>query len=153
MTVVGTLENILTRTGANLAEAGATAGFGTMTAAPTLAKDSRLLVVNREGQVTKYGSGIWRHTPGGESIASAAVSCTHVFVLTTAAFYTYDARNMQLVFTMPWSGVGLGGGLSSPVIGKGGRVYVLANDILGVFPGSTKTLASHGCQGFRASVR
>ena len=29
------------------------------------------------------------------------------------------------------------GGLSSPVIGKGGRVYVLANDILWVFPGST----------------
>ncbi len=34
VTVVGTLEGILTRTGANFAEAGATAGFGTMTAAP-----------------------------------------------------------------------------------------------------------------------
>jgi hypothetical protein len=137
VTVVGTLEGILTRTGANLSEAGATAGFGMMTAAPTLHKDGSLVVVSRDGTVTKHGSGVWRHTPGGYSIASAAASCTHVFVSTTSNFYTYDARNMQLVSTMRWSGVGAGGGLSSPVIGRGGRVYAVANDALWVFPGRT----------------
>ena len=44
---------------------------------------------------------------------------------------------MLLVAAMPWSGVGSGGGLSSPVIGKGGRVYAVANDALWVFPGNT----------------
>jgi hypothetical protein len=51
--------------------------------------------------------------------------------------YTYDARNMQLVATFPWHG----GGLSGPVIGKGGRVYAIAKsgpyDAMYAFPGST----------------
>lgn len=134
MTVVGTLEGYLTHTAANLREGLLVSGFGPLTAAPTRHRDGSLLVVSRDGYVTKIKGGVrsWLQYPGGSSIASAASSCTHVYVSTTDAFATFDARTMQQVGRISWYGRG---GLSAPVIGMGGRVYVISNHTLYVFPG------------------
>jgi hypothetical protein len=65
----------------------------------------------------------------GESIASAAASCTHLFVATTDELVTYDVTNMTPVATVPW----FGGGRAAPVIGPTGAVYAIASDVLFVF--------------------
>src|SRR6185312_8470585 len=74
----------------------------------------------------------------GQSMASAAASRTHVFVSTTGAFATYDAKTMAEVGNFPW----VGGGLSPPAIGPSGRVYAIASNILFIFPPSNVTFPS-----------
>jgi hypothetical protein len=64
------------------------------------------------------------------SYTSAAASRTHVFVSTTDAFITFDADAQLELQRFDW----VGGGRSSPAIGPDGRVYVIASDILFIFP-------------------
>lgn len=90
--------------------------------------------VNRnscEGRMTALGTPTVRQSPGGETIASAAASCTHVFVSTTDGLFTFRADTMGQVAraNVP------GGGLSAPVIGPTGAVYVVGQDTLYTFPG------------------
>lgn len=65
----------------------------------------------------------------GVSIASAAASCTHLFIATTEELVTHDVTNMAPVASVPW----VGGGLSAPVVGPTGYVYAVASDVLFVF--------------------
>jgi hypothetical protein len=131
LTMVGTVEGFLTRTSATGAEASAQL-IGIMTASPTRHKDGSIVVVSRDGYVRKVGPGITSiDYPGGESIVSAAASCTHVYVSTTSGLYTYDAKTMQRVAAVNWSS----GGLNAPVIGMGGRIYAIAGQFMFVFPG------------------
>ena len=130
MTLTGTLDGHLLRTDANLAQVSAISDLGTLTAPPTRLADGGLVVVSREGVmnvIRNYGSQIQL---AGESIASAAASCNHVFVSSTNAFEVFDARTLQRVVTMPWTR----GGLSAPVIGPAGYVYAVAGDTLYVLP-------------------
>ncbi|MBX9945785.1 MAG: PQQ-binding-like beta-propeller repeat protein [Reyranella sp.] len=104
-------------------------------ATPALTADGRLITVSRAG-----GSAEARPaspaTParaiqfGGESVAPAAASCSHVFVSTESALYTLDAASLQPVASHPWRG----GGLSSPAIAANGAVYALAGATLSIFP-------------------
>lgn len=100
-------------------------------AAPTRLHDGRLVVLTREGRMTALGTPTVRQSPGGETIASAAASCTHVFVSTTDGLFTFRADTMGQVAraNVP------GGGLSAPVIGPTGAVYVVGQDTLYTFPG------------------
>jgi len=144
-TVVGTDKGVLTKTLLNLLEGPSIpGGFGTLTAAPTRHRDGSIVVVSREGSVTKYGNGFWRTALGGQSIASAAASCTHVFVTARNGFYTYDAGTMQQVAEYSWINHG---GLSSPVIGPQGQVYAIVDQYLFVFKGPPTT-TSNGCSTF-----
>lgn len=130
-TVVGNLQGNLIKTGPNLAELPWASGLGTLTAAPTRLSDGSLAIVSRQGTVTRIGLSVSKHTPGGQSIVSAAASCTHVFVSTTDGLFTFNTKDMQQVAVLPWSG----GGLSAPIIGPWGDVYALALDHIFVFPG------------------
>ncbi len=136
--MTGTMEGAVTQNTLTYAETGAASGPGLMTAAPTLHKDGSVITISRDGLIKKFGNGVWSHRPGGDSVVPAASSCTHVYVSTTEKLYTYDARNMQLVGQFSWTAnsvsPSLGGGRSAPVIGKGGRVFVIANDNLYSFP-------------------
>jgi hypothetical protein len=88
---------------------------------PTRLLDGRIAVIEFEGELTVFQGGIVDRSTAlvGQSIASAAASCTHLFVASAAAFTTYDANTLAQVAQVPWSG----GGRSSPVIGPTGYVY------------------------------
>ena len=118
-------------------------GLGSMTAPTTRLHDRTLIVVSREGKVSKPGYVSW--APGGESIASAAASCTHFFVSTTEGLLAYDAKTFAQKSAVPWMTVGR----SAPVIGPSWHVYAMANDYLYKFPaplggGVTGTTACDG---------
>ena len=129
-TVVGTGEGVLTSTSPGFTEAVISSGLGILTAAPTRLDDGRLVVVSREGLLSVIGGTLWQVLLGGESIASAAASCTHLFVASTNEFVTYDVKNMTRVARVSW----VGGGLAAPVISPSGHVYAIASDSLYVFP-------------------
>jgi hypothetical protein len=40
----------------------------------------------------------------GESIASAAASCNHIFVATAQSFVSFDARTLAQLAFVPWVG-------------------------------------------------
>jgi outer membrane protein assembly factor BamB len=92
-------------------------------AAPTRLADGKFVVIQIPGKLAVFQARsntiFGRFTLSGESIASAAASCTHLFVASDGAFTTFDAKTLQQVAQVPWSG----GGLSSPVIGPAGHVY------------------------------
>lgn len=129
---VGTASGSLVKTAADFSQR-TFGGFGMLTAAPSLHRDGSLLVVSRDGVVSKFGplATTWQDQPGGESIASAASTCSNVYVSTTKALITYDVGTMQQVAKFDWSN----GGFSSPVVGPDGSVYAIADTILHVFPG------------------
>jgi hypothetical protein len=130
-TVTGTLDGYLTFTARDFAQLAAVRGLGTLTAAPTRMADGRLVVISREGRISVISGGdiTWQSQLVGQSIASAAASCTHLFVSSTDEFVTFDAKTMLPAAKLAW----IGGGLSSPVIGSGGYVYAIASDNLFVF--------------------
>ncbi|MGH9627522.1 MAG: hypothetical protein ACRD7E_04055, partial [Bryobacteraceae bacterium] len=107
------------------------ANLGMLTATPTRLHDGRLVVLSRDGRMTAVGAPTVRQSPGGETVAAAAASCTHVFVSTTEGFFTFKAGTMGQVAraNVP------GGGLSAPVIGPTGNVYVVGQGTLYTFPG------------------
>lgn len=64
-------------------------------------------------------------------MVSAAASCNHVFVASTDALTTLDAKTLGLVSQVAWKN----GGISAPVIGAQGQVYAIAGRQMYVFPG------------------
>jgi hypothetical protein len=116
-------------------------GIGEITATPTRLFDGRLVVIARSGLmsvVSGVGSGISRTGTrvtlqsqlNGGSIASAAASCTHLFVASENELVTFDLRTMLPVVRVPWTG----GGRYAPVIGPSGSVYGMTSFGLFVFP-------------------
>jgi hypothetical protein len=65
----------------------------------------------------------------GESMASAAASCTHLFVSSTNELVTFDVKTMSSVARVPWTD----GGRHAPIIGPLGHVYAMTNFGLFVF--------------------
>ncbi|MEZ5404528.1 MAG: hypothetical protein R2729_32920 [Bryobacteraceae bacterium] len=133
--VIGTLEGRLFRMDRDLVETGSVNGVGMMTASPTRLKDGTLLVLTRDGEMVHIGGSavIGRMRPmsangGGESIVSAAASCTRVYVHTTTGLYTFDADTLKQLYVLEWRG-----GVYGPVIGPNGRVYGVSNKMLMVF--------------------
>ena len=100
-------------------------------APPTLLPNGKVAVVVREELVILQGGTVEARLPlGGSSAVSAAASRNHVFVAASNGLITYDAATLQQVGIVNWTG----GGLSQPVIGPDGRVYVIAANNLLVFP-------------------
>jgi hypothetical protein len=106
-------------------------------------RDGKVVVIGVVGKmyVLQANSNLLfgRSTLSGESIASAAASCTHLYVASDQAFTTYDAKRLVQVAQVPWSG----GGRSSPIIGPAGHVYgvmhaVDGTDFLFVWPPPTQ---------------
>ena len=62
----------------------------------------------------------------GQTLASAAVSHTHIFVATASALWTFDVGSLKPIQLFRWSG----GGLWPPVIGPDGRVYAIIFQLL-----------------------
>ncbi len=129
-TLTGTRDGYLTVTTANFGQLVIGSGMGTLTAAPTRLADGKILVVSREGIMSVLGGYRRQIQLTGESIASAAASCNHVFVATTNELATFDARTLAWVHSVPW----VDGGLAAPVIGPYGHVYAIAANALHVFP-------------------
>lgn len=103
-----------------------------ITAAPTRMADGRLAVIGRNGQVSivsNHSEVLWLPL-NGPSIASAAASCTHLFVSSTNELVTFDAKSMTPIARVPWTD----GGRSAPIIGPQGHVYAMTNFGLFVFP-------------------
>ena len=97
-TLTGTRDGYLTRTGQNFVQLGAFYAPGsTLTAAPTRLSDGGLVVVSREGIMTVQRGHRSQRQLAGESIASAAASCNHIFVASTNGFETFDARTLMQV--------------------------------------------------------
>jgi hypothetical protein len=104
--------------------------FSLVFAAPARTNDGRIIVVHNLGfDVLKNGTVQHLDFPS-QTMAPAAISCSHVFISTAGAFHTYDVTTMKELATYPWGG----GGLSSPAIGPGGEVYALATNTLFVWP-------------------
>ena len=98
----------------------------------TLSGDGRLAVVVRSGQlsIVNNHSEVLRQPLNGPSIASAAASCTHLFVSSTNELVTFDVKTMTPIERLPWTD----GGRNAPVIGPQGHVYAMTNFGLFVFP-------------------
>ena len=96
---------------------------GLITAAPTRMADGRLVIIERSGGMTVVnGTAVVNQQPlNGQSIASAAASCTHLFVSSTNELVTFDATNMMPVARVAWTG----GGRHAPIIGPLGHVYAM----------------------------
>ena len=94
--------------------------------------DSRLVVVRSfRTMILEGGQPVATIDYPGETIAPAAVSHSHIFLSTTGAMRSYDARSPTLVGELSW----FGSGQSSPAIAPSGRVYALASNILFIWPG------------------
>jgi hypothetical protein len=106
-------------------------GWGAITAATTRMADGRLAVIGRYGTLFLMSghSVSFQQTLNGYSVASAAASCTHLFVSSTEELVTFDVRTMSVVARVPWTD----GGRHAPVIGPQGHVYAMTNFGLFVF--------------------
>jgi hypothetical protein len=105
---------------------------GRITATPTLTPNGRIAVVDKTGMLTTivYGNFERQYLNSGPSIASAASSCTHLFVATEIELVTYDLATMLPVYRLPW----LDGGQHSTIIGPFGHVYATTEHGIYVFP-------------------
>ncbi|HEU4826012.1 MAG TPA: hypothetical protein VFS85_06005 [Dongiaceae bacterium] len=113
-------------------------GIGRVFTAPSVTGDGRAILVSGDGELAVLqGAQVVSKTGiTSGSIASAAVSRTHVFVSTYDAFLTYDVNNLAEVGRINW----VGGGMSPPAIGPKGQVYAIAKNILFVFPGPKRVI-------------
>lgn len=116
--------------GASLPNAGS---FAPLLDTPARTGDQRLVVDSQGGGVIfLQGAHVVASLQlPGQTIASPAVSRSHVFVSTASSLRTFNALTMTEVGRLDWAG----GGLSGPAIGPSGSVYALASNILHVFPG------------------
>jgi hypothetical protein len=116
-------------------------GIGEITAAPTRLFDGRLVVIDNDGlmsvisgvgpEISRTSTRVTLQTRlNGRSIASAAASCTHLFVASENEFVAYDVSTMLPVVRISWT---YGGGYA-PVIGPSGYVYGMTTLGLFVFP-------------------
>ena len=130
-TVLGTADGLLTFAGPDFALLPSMTGLGILTAAPTRLGDGRLALVERSGafRILSGNTIQWQADLAGESVASAAASCTHLFVASEHELATFDVRNMAKVGTWRWAR----GGLAAPVIGPAGQVYAITADVLFAF--------------------
>ncbi len=102
-----------------------------ITAAPTRLFDGRLVAIARDGNmsVINVHSLVLQQRLNGQSIASAAASCTHLFVSSTKELVTFDVSSMMPVARFPWTG----GGRHAPIIGPSGQIYAMTKFGLFVF--------------------
>jgi hypothetical protein len=102
-----------------------------ITPAPTRLADGRFVTIARNGNlaVSEGHSFVLQQRLNGESIASAAASCTHLFVSSTRELVTFDPKSMMPVARFSWTG----GGRHAPIIGPLGQVYAMMNVGLFVF--------------------
>jgi hypothetical protein len=124
-------------------------------ATPTRLADGRLVVIERTGIPGTQRKGrvsvlalLGNQSQSteirldGESVASAAASCTYFYVASAGAFTTFDVRTLKPVAAVPW----FGGGRSPPAIGPGGHVYAVASNAMFVFPpGQAVTFVGTAC--------
>ncbi len=117
--------------------------FSPLLDTPARTLDGRLVVTGQGGEVIFLsGSSVIATTQlPGQTIVSPAVSRSHVFVSTASSLRTFDVQRMTEIAHFDWTG----GGLSGPAIGPSGSVYVLAANVLYVFPG----LPRQPCPGCR----
>jgi outer membrane protein assembly factor BamB len=129
---VGTSDGVLKFERANFS----VPGWGDITAAPTRMFDGRLAVVARFGKLfLMKGYAVALQQPlDGDSIASAAASCTHLFVSSDNELVTFDVKTMSPVARVPWTE----GGRHAPIIGPLGHVYAMTNFGLFVFSAPPK---------------
>jgi len=104
---------------------------GPITAAPTRLFDGRLVAIGRDGtmSIIEGRSLVLQQRLNGGSIASAAVSCTHLFVSSNRELVTFDVTSMMPVARFPWTG----GGRHAPIIGPSGQIYAMTKFGLFVF--------------------
>ncbi|MFZ2170646.1 MAG: hypothetical protein WAW61_13545 [Methylococcaceae bacterium] len=105
---------------------------GDIMAAPTVTPNGRIAAVANTGWLSTVIQGgvedqLWNN---GASIASAASSCTHLFVAVKNELVTYDLASMQPVFRFAWTN----GGNHSTIIGPLGHVYATTEHGIYVFP-------------------
>ena len=107
-------------------------GVHTLTA-PTILRNGKVVIMTTDDNVVVLnGDQIdARIATNDFSIASAAASHNQFFLSTYHHFITYDTDTLQEVGRYDWAD----GGLSSPVIGPQGNVYVIEGNKLYVFPG------------------
>jgi hypothetical protein len=125
--------------------------WGPITAAATRMNSGRLVVISRSGTMAVLNghSLVQQQQLNGESIASAAASCTHLFVSSTNELVTFDVKTLTPVARLPWTD----GGRSAPVIGPFGHVYAMTNFGLFVFaappspPVTTFSALATACDG------
>jgi hypothetical protein len=121
--------------------------FTPVDATPTRLADGRLVVIEHKGRLSVRGllgnqSQSNNNHLAGESIASAAASCTYFYAASAGALATFDISTLQQVASVPW----YGGGLSSPAIGPLGHVYAVATNTMFVFPpGPNDTKGGTAC--------
>lgn len=106
-------------------------------AAPTILRNGKVVVVTtNDNVVVLNGDQIdTRIATDDFSMASAAASHNQFFLSTYHHFITFDSNTMEEVGRYDWPD----GGLSSPVIGPQGNVYVISGNALYVFPGPGQT--------------
>ena len=89
-----------------------------------------LAVIARSGQVIVINGSLAVGLPlNGPSIASAAASCTHLFVSSTNELATFDMKTLTKIARFQWTD----GGRNAPIIGPLGHVYAIAGSELFVF--------------------
>jgi hypothetical protein len=107
-------------------------GLGEVYATPTVTVDGRVVAVTMFGEVVglRGGAIVSRVQLPGATIARPAASRNCVYVSTTAGLHTLDAEADATVATFPLEGAGIW----SPVIGPERHVYVIAANVLHIFP-------------------
>jgi hypothetical protein len=121
------------------------AAIGSVTAAPTLLPNGLLAAVNRTGGLSiLYGpTVVMSDQLNGQSITSAASSCSHLFVAAENEFVSYDLNTLRPVTRLAWTG----GGLHAPIISPDGHVYAITDrGLFTFFPPARPPLTFLGTQ-------
>jgi hypothetical protein len=117
--------------GPNQATAAPVTGMQAVYASATRMWDGRTALVGVNGElILLNGRQVTARAKLAEkSMVPAAASRTHLFVSTRSAFQTFDPASLTEVARVTWER----GGISPPVIGPQGHVYVIADRALFVF--------------------
>ncbi|MBV9655931.1 MAG: hypothetical protein JOZ42_15360 [Acetobacteraceae bacterium] len=120
-------------TGPNGASLPTVRNFDPLLATPARTGDGRVVVASQSGGLIFIsGSTVTASLQfPGQTIASPAVSRSHVFVSTASSLRTLNALTMTEVGHFDWTG----GGLSGPAIGPSGQIYAIAANTLYIWPG------------------
>lgn len=117
--------------GPNQNKAGPITGLQHIYGSATRLKDGRTALLGAHGELTLLnGIQVTRRLQlNGFAIVGAAASRTHLFVSTSAAFYTFDPASMTEAARFDRAG----GGWSQPAIGPFGHVYAILGRDLAIF--------------------
>lgn len=92
----------------------------TVLSGPTLMSDGRLALVSWDGLRLAKADGSVQHVPlEGRPFASAAASCSHLYVATSRKLLSFERSTLTLVGDFPI----LGGGTTMPAIGPYGDLH------------------------------